>query len=372
MRTWQRGVPVETIERGILGIPLVGRVYRNHAATLKRGVCLGLHRVGVLRPISFVQWLATNQCCLSCPFCESSSGEPGANELGYEEALDLIRDLAGMGVRYFVLSGGEPLMRPDICALMAEANRHGLVLGLVTNGWHVAQLEQRLRSLRFFLYFTSIDGPPDFHDRVRGRQGAFSRAMQGLDVFARMDVPARLVNTVVHPGNIDQLPALRDIIAGSAATSWRLTPVSAVGRAAGNPAFELSSSQLRELANFVRESRRRLNADFGESHTYLGCLDGHVAGKPFFCGAGLSRCSIMPDGDVLGCHQIYDRRYSEGNIRDKPFSRIWREGFARFRRNEFPADCRTCPHLAACRGGCWAEMEKRGGCLKSAWDQGDG
>jgi len=353
----------EFVEKCILETPALGSLYRKRAAKLKRGACLLLYRFGMLKPVSFVQWLVTNQCNASCPFCEASAGHAGADELTLDEAKSLIRDLKRMKVRRLVLSGGEPLLRPDISEIMDYANQCSIGLGLVTNGWRVRDLESRLRQFRFFLYFTSIDGEQAFHDKTRGITGAFTRALEGLALFGRMRVPVRIVNTVVHPGNILQLESLAEIVKNSGATSWRLTPVSDVGRAAGDSSYCLTREQLQYLASFIRGKRNTINVDYGESHMYLGCFaEGH-AGRPFFCGAGLTRCSIMPNGDVLGCHQVYDLSLSEGNVRDKGFPQIWKHGFERFRSKKFKNVCLQCDHLDACQGGCWAEMEKTGTCL---------
>ncbi len=102
------------MERLILHMPVLNSLYKKRVAKLKRRVCLFLNRFGLLKPYSFVQWLVTNRCNAVCPFCESSSGKARPEELTYEEALKLIRDLGGMKVRRLVLSGGEPLMRPDL------------------------------------------------------------------------------------------------------------------------------------------------------------------------------------------------------------------------------------------------------------------
>lgn len=362
---------VERLERGVMNLPLLGRLYRKKAAGLKRRFCLFLNRFGMLKPYTFVQWLVTNRCNLSCSFCESSSGEAGPGELSIEEARGLIDDLGSMGVRRLLISGGEPLMRRDIVTIMAYANRRNLRIGLATNGWFVEEMEAVLRGLRFFLYFTSIDGMPEYHDMSRGRVNAFNRALRGLDLFARMGVPVRIVNTVVHPGNIPQLEGMVEIIRNSAATSWRLTPVSNVGRAESAAGYDLSGEQLRYLADFIGRHQKSVNLEFGESHSYLDCFTGNMVAKPFFCGAGLTRCSIMPDGEVMGCHQIFERSFSEGNIREEKFSRIWRDGFTRFRENAPPGACLCCLHFRSCRGGCWAEMNKRGFCLKSAWHDGN-
>lgn len=358
------------IEKSLLNTPFLGSLYRKRAAVLKGRFCLTLNRFGMLKPFTFVQWLATNRCNLFCPFCESSAGEADPGELTRAEVEKLIDDLASMGVKRLFISGGEPLMRPDIIPIMAYAAGRNLRLGLATNGWHVPEMEESLKNLPFFIYFTSLDGMPDYHDRIRGRENAFHRAVQGLDVFARLGVPLRMVNTVVHPENICQLEDLAAVVKDSAATTWRITPVSDVGRAAGDHDYELSPEQLRYLASFIDKHRGKLTVDFGESHMYLSCLAGHSRGKPFFCGAGLTRCSIMPDGEVLGCQQVFDARFSEGNIRDSGFAHIWKHGFGRFRDKSFPQACRNCSHFDGCRGGCWAEREKRGSCMKSIWDEG--
>ena len=361
----------EYFERLILKTAVLESLYRKRTARLKRQLCLLLDKLGMLKPFSFVQWLVTNQCNAACPFCESSSGDAHADELTRDEAKMLIRDLRSMNVRRLILSGGEPLMRPDLCEIMEYANQCNVTLGLVTNGYRVPEMENNLRRLKFFLYFTSIDGEPAYHNKIRGMPDAFEHALNGLDLFTRMRVPVRIVNTVVHPGNIRQLEAITGIIANSGATSWRLTPVSKVGRAAGSASYNLSREQLGYLVSFIREKRKTMNVDFGESHMYLGCFTKEYSGHPFFCGAGLTRCSVMPNGEIMGCHQAYDLSLSEGNIRDRSFREIWKHGFARFRKKEFRDFCLECDCFDGCQGGCWAEMEKTGSCLKTVWDKAE-
>ena len=270
-----------------------------------------------------------------------------------------------------LVSGGEPLVRADLMELLDYANRCGLDLGLVTNGYLVEELWNELKRFRYFLYFTSIDGLPAYNDRVRGKEGAFDHALRGLELFAQLNVPTRMVNTVVHPGNFTQLDGLLDVLLDSAANRWHLTPAAKVGRAGRTDEFSLDGMQLKELVDFIRANRHRMAIDLGESHTYLGCFDGWPVGKPFFCGAGLTRCSIMPDGEVLGCQQVYDCTFTEGNIRQVPFPRLWKEGFRRFRGQVERAACLDCSHLAACQGGCWAEMELHRACLKALWPETD-
>ncbi len=355
------------LERLLLRTPLMGRWYAGHAASLKRYTCLALARVGLLKPFTFVQWLATSACNFHCPFCEASAGEPAENELTTEEARAFIEDLAAMGVRNLVVSGGEPLTRPDLPELLELAARRGLRIGLVTNASLLPRLWDRLRELPLYLLFTSLDGPEEFHDAQRA-PGSYRRVLQALRLAAESGVGIRMVNTVVQPANIHRIEELRPILEAAGATHWRLTPAAAVGRAAGGGGFLLDGDGLRRVVELAHRLRGRLDVDLGESHTYLGCLAGAVPGKPFFCGAGLTRCSVMPDGSVLGCHEAYDTRLAEGNVRETPLSVLWKREFRRFRSLSLRDQCRSCPHLAGCQGGCWAEWMVTGSCSRPLWE----
>jgi len=356
------------IECSLSRIPVLKGYYLKKGARLKRHFCLLLERFGCLKPFTFVQWLATYNCNLHCPYCEASAGKAAENELSTEEVKRLIDDLANMGTKRFLISGGEPLLRPDVIGIMKYATHRRLKLGLVTNGFFVEDRWNELQCFNYFLYFTSIDGTQEYSNPMRGNREAFQRAMKGLELFGRLRVPVRMVNTVVHPGNIDQLESLFKIIKNSPANFWRLSPIAEIGRAASGSGYSLTGKQLRFLSDFIKTHQDAMKIEFCESHAYLACFDGNSLGKPFFCGAGLTRCSIMPDGEVMGCHQVYDISLSEGNIRDKPFPIIWKEGFIRFRRTEFALPCQKCDYLRQCQGGCWAEITKQGSCLKSVWE----
>jgi mycofactocin biosynthetic radical S-adenosylmethionine protein MftC len=352
-------------------LPCLGRLRARWEARAKRRVCLGLHQLGLLKPISFVQWLVTSRCNFRCAFCEASADEARPDELSTRQGEALIDELASLRAR-LILSGGEPLMREDLPHLIRYAHRKAVPLGLVSNAYRVPSLWPQLCEVPWFLFFTSLDGPRDHHDGVRA-PGSFDRVLQSLDLFARHQVPMLLVNTVVHHENLGLLPSLHQHLRASPATRWHLTPAAAVGRNAGG-AYRMDRADLVQLARFVRDADcpGGLRVDFGESHGYLGPLLGVEGCKPFFCGAGLSRCSILPDGSVLGCHQAYDPGLAEGNVRQQSFTHIWRNGFARFRPRPLPAYCVDCEQAPICAGGCWAEMHANRRCMKAVLGEDSG
>ena len=360
----------ELCDRCIRGIPFLSRWYFGKAAKIKRGYCLWMYRLGLLRPFSFVEWLVTYQCNFSCPYCEASAGKAAPNELNTEEGKALIDELCKTGVERLLLSGGEPLMRPDVIELMRYATQKKLSLGLVTNGYFVEKLWPQLKNFSYFLYFTSIDGMPAYHDKLRAA-GSFESAMKGLELFKTLKVPTRMVNTVVHPKNLDQLEGLLGLLKKSGANVWHLTPAVAVGRAAQDKGFTLNGAELKRLVEFITKNRKVMRIGLGEARAYLACFSENPLDKPFFCGAGLTRCNIMPDGEVLPCQQVYDNAFSEGNVRTTPFSKIWKKGFKKIRERVLRDECQGCIYLDACQGGCWAEMVKQGACLKAVWEKSD-
>jgi MoaA/NifB/PqqE/SkfB family radical SAM enzyme len=252
---------------------------------------LSLHRLGLLKPLSFVQWLVTNRCNFQCAFCEASAGAARPDELSTREGENLIDELAALRTR-LLFSGGEPLMREDLPHLIRHAHGKGVPLGLVSNAYRVPSLWSQLREVPWFLFFTSLDGIPAYHDAIRA-PGSFDRVLQSLELFARHQVPMLLVNTVVHQENLAMLPAVHQHLRASPVMRWHLTPAAAVGKN-GNGKYRLDAAALAQLGRFVEGADRPdgLRVDFGESHSYLRPLLGMKGGKPFFCGAGLSRCSI--------------------------------------------------------------------------------
>ena len=322
-----------------------------------------LNRLGILKPKAFVIWLVTYRCNLKCSYCEASSGENSLNELSYDEAMIMIDDLKKSGVKRLLISGGEPLVRNDIFKLLEYIDEADISLGFISNGLLVESNWNKLKKYKYYFFQTSFDGIPIYHDQMRGEKGSFEKAMKSIELFASIKTPVRIINSVVHTGNIDQLDEMLELVKSSKATRWQLTPLAKVGRAFDGELC-LDNDGILRVLEFIKKNNKILPVDLSESHAYLSCLNGSALGYSFFCGAGLTRCSIMPDGEVLGCNQVYDNKYSEGNIKDRSFADLWRNEFKIFRKKNFRKECETCKFLKQCQGGCWSEWCTRGTCYK--------
>jgi len=273
----------------------------------------------------------------------------------FDKACEAILDMARVKTHRLLISGGEPLLREDIFELMELAHKKGLVLELYTNGLLVSKFEKRLRKIPFAQVDISIDGLPDSHDRYRGIEGSFERAIEALNIFKRMGVPIRRASTITYKRNLHELPELKRIIMKSDANAWILNVPNPIGRAEGQEEMDLGTREIRQVVDFTKKHCKEFKVELSENAGFLGNENYLLRQSLFFCQAGLSTCSIDPEGNVLGCFMFYDDRYSEGNIKNESFRHIWKNRFQRFRSPIHSQECLDCPDFHGCRGGCRAQ-----------------
>lgn len=351
-----------------LKAPLLKKFYLNHYATNKFLSCKFKQKFHILERELFVAWLATYNCNFHCKHCEASAGNTNVPELTTDEVFKLITELSEMKVKSIFIGGGEPLIRKDLFIIIRHVLDNGMQYGIASNGYLVDKFKEEFREMKPYMFFTSIDGLQETNDEIRGMIGAFRNSFQALEFFETIGVEQRVINTVVFPGNIMQLPELKKIIQSSSATFWRLALAIPVGRAKDKENMFLNNEQIKYLFDFIQNSKKEFNVEITEEAGYLGCFSLKLRSQPFFCGAGFTRCSVMPDGEVFGCQIAYDNRFSEGNIRNRSFKEIWQKGFSRFRNPQFNEKCLNCAYFNSCRGGCWGMRFGNRNCLREVWD----
>ncbi|MBI4612116.1 MAG: radical SAM protein [Planctomycetes bacterium] len=326
----------------------------------------GLLRVPA-RPDS-VQWLTTSACNLRCAHCGTNAGRPARDELSTAEMKDIVDQLAALGTDEIQLTGGEPLVRPDLFEILRYAAARGIRYTLVTNGTHVARFAKELSELPPAAIKVSVDGIPATHDRLRGAAN-FDAAMRALEFFRDLPVGTRVLCTTLNRANCPELHELFGHVRASAATHWEFHLCIREGRAQENAGWMfLTREEVEALFRFILQNKGRFPIFLGEG--YYGPLTPALTDQRFFCGSGWSTFTIMPNGDVAGC-PAFEARWTEGNVRDRPLAWIWRHRFERFRRlaDDLPESCRRCDYLQACGGGCWMERRTGDHCFRDVWEK---
>jgi radical SAM protein with 4Fe4S-binding SPASM domain len=177
-----------------------------------------------------VFWESTAGCNLACIHCRriTVADQLLPQDLSTQESFELVDQIAAMGRSIFVLSGGEPLFRPDIFDIARRAANAGLVVALATNGTLIDEtVALRIKEAgirRVSISFDGADAPT--HDIFRG-SGAFDKAIAGMHHLRDIDVPYQ-INTTVAKHNVDQMPetlALAKSIGAVALHLFLLVPV---------------------------------------------------------------------------------------------------------------------------------------------------
>jgi radical SAM protein with 4Fe4S-binding SPASM domain len=303
----------------------------------------------------------TRRCNLSCLHCGSDCGREAVGEElttdSWLKLIDDVRDGFGPGV-LLVLTGGEPLLHPELDRITAHIQSRSLRWGIVTNGQTLS--ERRLARLvehGIEAITVSLDGPEDAHDRLRNRPGSFAKTFEALQRVGKAPIPMRDVVTCVHPGNLDLLDETAQILLVAGIPAWRLFRIFPTGRATADRGLTLSFDETWNMLHWIEASRPRLikrglrvNAS---CEGYLPFdVDRRVRDVPFFCRAGINFGAILADGSVTGCSNNH-RSFCQGSVLQNNFRYLWENRFEAFRKRSWIAEttCADCREMNRCRGG---------------------
>jgi radical SAM protein with 4Fe4S-binding SPASM domain len=330
------------------------------------------------RPPGRALWELTWACDLRCAHCLVDGGPNDLRELDTTEALDLVDQIAGLGVTAVTLSGGEPLLRPDWAEVAARITERGLVFRLSTNGNLVdAAVVQHLERIGAQRVVMSVDGLRETHDRIRrpahGRaRSPFDRVMEALDRLAPSVVGASVITSVMRP-NLHELTALQALLARRGVEQWTIQLAHPTGRAGVRPSLDgapllLEPPGLEELfAVLVRlVEHPDLPPIVFNSIGYLGEEEprvrpsGRAGGYRFWrgCQCGITSVGIEPDGGIKGCANQVGAPFVVGNLRTEPLQAIW-DDLPRWHwlnpdPDELTGTCAGCALGKVCGAGCTA------------------
>ncbi len=310
---------------------ILHRFYARHAPAVWEVETRLLAKLGLVRPPVAVQWLATTGCNLTCPHCYTRAGERLQGELSTEEAKRLLVDgLAALGCPSLVVAGGEPLLRKDLGEVVEYAQERGIDWSIHTHGGLVARNRDLFVRCPPRMAAVSLDGPQALHDDFRGRAGSHVEALEAVRVLREAGCHEVVIGTTVTRRNADRLVEMWPVVLASGAHSWGLHLFAPEGR--GGESWDLvpTGDQLRRVAAFARRKRAAFPVELDNEWGSAGRDDPVFRSQPFLCGAGRITCVVTATGDVMPCTTT-DPAESQGNLRERPLSRIWAEGFRPFR-----------------------------------------
>jgi radical SAM protein len=182
-----------------------------------------------------VYWETTLACGLACRHCRASAmADRSPLELSTDEGIRLLDDITGFGRPYphVVFTGGDPLIRPDLQALVEAATARGIGASLApaATGLLTRDALDRLRSAGIQNISLSIDGSTAaVHDGFRGVPGTFETTLMSARLAREADLPIQ-VNTLITDETLPDLPAIYELMKTLDIMRWSLFYLISVGR----------------------------------------------------------------------------------------------------------------------------------------------
>jgi radical SAM protein with 4Fe4S-binding SPASM domain len=309
-----------------------------------------------------VQLGLTYRCNLKCSHCYALYRRD-RNEFTLDEVRTLAQELYDAGGAAVVYSHGENMIRRDFHDCAAIFRDLDFYQTLMLNGFYVrtpgdAHALAEAGINRTMISVDSVD--PEVHNEVRGKEGAYDRAMSAIELLLASDVETVGFSCTIDRHNYDAIPEIVDLALSTGVNAISFMQNRYNLRDIFDRARWRTYEQVcNEIYELMLANRGRLDI-YTHDPFMLTLLDDRLAdgARADFIGAnlcnvGTSMVSIDPVGNVTGCNFI---PMTIGNVREEPFADIWRRLVERYSDERQPPGgaCSGCNVLAKCMGGCKA------------------
>ena len=294
-------------------------------------------------PGPVVIWNLVRRCNLTCKHCYSISADkdfPG--ELGPEEVFAVMDDLNRFRVPVLILSGGEPLLRPDIYAIAQRAKDMGFYVGLSSNGTLIDEHNiERIAAVGFDYVGVSLDGIAATHDRFRRMDGAFDASLRGIRLCRDKGIKVGIRFTLTQD-NAQDLPALLQLMEDEQLDKFYLSHLNYAGRGNTNRKHDAVHQTTRQAMDLLfdtcwRYQQAGLHKEFVTGNNdadgvyllmwirkHFPAMEAHMRAKLAQWGGNSSGVNIANIDNLGNVHpDTFWWNYTLGNVKERPFSDIW-------------------------------------------------
>lgn len=316
-------------------------------------------------------WEVTQACDLACVHCRASAQpERHPLELSTEEGKGLIDQVAAMNVPVFVLTGGDPVKRPDLFELIGHARSKGVRVSLTPSATPLLTKEVvvRLKEAGLARLAVSLDGAnAQTHDAFRGMAGSYERTIDAIQWANEIGLPVQ-VNTTFSRRNIVQIDAIVELMESLKITLWSVFFLVPTGRGKLNDllsadefeqvfakihrlsmiaSFDIKTTEAQHYRRYLLQQKAVENAGVLERHQKV--VDS-IGRAPRGLNDGKGFVFISHTGEVFPSGFL---PVTAGNIRRESLASIYRESslFRNLRdSSKLEGKCGACEFKNVCGG----------------------
>ena len=294
-------------------------------------------------PGPVVIWNLIRRCNLTCKHCYSISADKDfAGELCTEEVYTVMDDLRAFRVPVLILSGGEPLLRPDIFEVAQRAKEMGFYVGLSTNGTLVDESNiERIAAAGFNYVGISLDGIRETHDVFRRKEGAFDASLHGVKLCRDAGIKIGVRFTLTQD-NAHDLPALLKLVDDEGIDKFYLSHLNYAGRGNKNRGHDAFLQTTRTAMDLLFDTcwnnvQRGVEKDFVTGNNdadgvyllhwvrkHFPEREAHLRAKLAQWGGNSSGVNVANIDNLGNVHpDTMWWNHNLGNVRERKFSEIW-------------------------------------------------
>ena len=327
-------------------------------------------------PGPVVIWNLIRRCNLTCKHCYSISADTDfPNELSTAQVFEVMDDLKQFGVPVLILSGGEPLLRPDIFDIAHRAKAMGFYTALSTNGTLIDDSNiQKIADVGFDYLGISIDGIRETHDKFRRKEGAFDASMAALRRCHDLGIKVGLRFTMTQD-NAAELPQLLQLMDDEGIDKFYFSHLNYAGRGNKNRkddthfkttrwAMDLLFERIMEDVQKGRNTEFVTGNNDADGVYLLHWVKRHYPEQAEHIQARLEQWGGNSSGVNISNIDNQGRvhpdtmwwHYDLGNVKERPFSEIWQDTsdpiMAGLKQHPRPVSgrCGKCAYLNICNG----------------------
>jgi heme b synthase len=325
-----------------------------------------------------VAWELTRGCNLACVHCRASAERgPYPGEFSTQECLRVMDEIASVSRPVIILTGGEPLLRPDIFDLAHYGTDKGFRMVMATNGTLMTEeTVEKMKVSGIQRISVSLDGPgSETHDAFRKVKGAFETSLKGIELAKKGGLEFQ-INTTITQMNLHLIADILKLAVDLGAVAHHIFLLVPTGRGKELQDQEISALDYEKTLNWFYEQRERVPLQLKATcapHYYRILrqrakkenkkivpkeygLDAMTRG----CLGGISFCFLSHVGQVQPCGYL---ELNCGNVRKQSFKEIWENSpvFLNLRNMDgYKGKCGICEYRKVC-GGCRARAYESSG-----------
>ncbi|HEY8036544.1 MAG TPA: heme d1 biosynthesis radical SAM protein NirJ [Methylobacter sp.] len=323
-----------------------------------------------------VIWNLIRRCNLTCKHCYTTSTDINfPNELSTPEIYSVMDDLKAFKVPVLILSGGEPLLHPDIFDISRRAKDMGFYVALSTNGTKISAANiDEIADINYQYIGVSLDGIKDTHDQFRRVKGSFDQALYGIQLCLEKDIKVGLRFTLTQD-NAQDFPALLQLMDNHNIDKFYLSHLNYGGRGNKNRKDDAHFAMTRAAMDFLFETSYEWLKAGKDREFVTGNNDAdavyflhwvarhfpdkveHIKAKLEQWGGNASGVNVANIDNLGNVHpDTFWGHYELGNVKERPFSEIWMDitdplmaGLKQYPR-PLEGRCARCRYQAICNG----------------------